>query len=208
MLSSSVEMLKSDKKDETSVESKGSNSKEIDRKGSFDGTISTIGKCTSLQNSTSNDSFSTCNEEMEEKSVSKSSKRNSRRRAAKNVEAIGKRSDVRYEIIDGRAERDEKVFELLKSTYPAKLDMDKLAVDKEFSQIVKIWFKEKFKDETLMKHLKSSKDMDAERRRKLILSLNEIYRFQMISDKNAVHQELGLIYQMWIEDREIDREIC
>ena len=138
MLSSSVEMLKSDKKDETSVESKGSNSKEIDRKGSFDGTISTTGKCTSLQNSTSNDSFSTCNEEMEEKSVSKSSKRNSRRRAAKNVEAIGKRSDVRYEIIDGRAERDEKVFELLKSTYPAKLDMDKLAVDKEFSQIVKI----------------------------------------------------------------------
>ena len=149
------------------------------------------------------------------------SKRNSRRRAVKNVEDIGKKSEKKSdsgytcsiethepaEIRDGSAERDEKLFELLRSTYPAKLDMDKLAVDNEFSQIVKIWFKEKFKDETLMKHLKSSKDMDAERRRKLILSLNEIYKFQMIGDKNAVHQELGLMYHSWIEDREIDREI-
>ena len=87
-----------------------------------------FGKSTCLQDSTSKDSFSTCNEETEEKPVSKSSKRNNRRRAAKSVEGINRKSEVKSDIIDGRAVRDEKLFELLRSTYPAKLDMNKLGI--------------------------------------------------------------------------------
>ena len=139
------------------------------------------------------------------KICSKSRKRNRRRQAAKSEE---RHKDAEICSLDDKDETDDKVFELLRSTYPAKLNMDRQRIHKEFVQIGEIWFKDKFNDEKLFqdsfRKIKRSKDIDPERMQQILMSLNKIYKLKTADDKDVVFEELGGVYNMWMRVRELE----
>ena len=89
--------------------------------------------------------------------------------------------------------------------------MENSALNIEFSNIVKIWFQEKFKDDNIFRDSqyfenKESKDINQERKKNITRSLTNIYEHKTEKEKVAVLQEMQWIYSPWMVDREMQRK--